>query len=125
MVTKLNAQGNGLALWGEVAEIVKKDFEDVGYDKMLVDAIGILYTIVATNSYADILSDLVASLAGSIGIAPTSNLDSTRENPSMFEPIHGRAFVVTGKGIANPVATSEPRRRWCGGWGMRRLQKLF
>ena len=55
--------------------------------------------------HADILSDLAAALAGSIGIAPTSNLDPTRQNPSMFEPIHGSAFDITGKGIANPVAT--------------------
>lgn len=55
--------------------------------------------------HADILSDLAAALAGSIGIAPTSNLDPTRKNPSMFEPIHGSAFDITGKGIANPVAT--------------------
>jgi isocitrate/isopropylmalate dehydrogenase len=51
------------------------------------------------------LSDLAAALAGSIGIAPTSNLDPTRKYPSMFEPIHGSAFDITGKGIANPVAT--------------------
>ncbi|KAH2179854.1 hypothetical protein KXW37_004920 [Aspergillus fumigatus] len=60
-----------------------------------------LLTVVTKN----ILSDLAAALAGSIGIAPTSNLDPTRENPSMFEPIHGSAFDITGKGIANPVAT--------------------
>jgi isocitrate/isopropylmalate dehydrogenase len=63
----------------------------------------------ATNSlhqqHADILSDLAAALAGSIGIAPTSNLDPTRQNPSMFEPIHGSAFDITGQGVANPVAT--------------------
>src|ERR1700742_3129484 len=64
-----------------------------------------LDTIVATNLHADILSDLAAALAGSIGIAPTSNLDPTRQNPSMFEPIHGSAFDITGKGVANPVAT--------------------
>ena len=57
------------------------------------------------SQHADILSDLAAALAGSIGIAPTSNLDPTRENPSMFEPIHGSAFDITGMGIANPVAT--------------------
>lgn len=55
--------------------------------------------------HADILSDLAAALAGSIGIAPTSNLDPTRQHPSMFEPIHGSAFDITGKGVANPVAT--------------------
>jgi isocitrate/isopropylmalate dehydrogenase len=64
-----------------------------------------LDTVVATNLHADILSDLAAALAGSIGIAPTSNLDPTRKNPSMFEPIHGSAFDITGKGVANPVAT--------------------
>jgi isocitrate/isopropylmalate dehydrogenase len=58
-----------------------------------------------SKKHADILSDLAAALAGSIGIAPTSNLDPTRQNPSMFEPIHGSAFDITGKGVANPVAT--------------------
>ncbi|KAH1504013.1 hypothetical protein KXX06_000389 [Aspergillus fumigatus] len=92
VVTKSNAQRNGMVLWDEVAAEVARDFPDVTVDKMLVDA-------------NDILSDLAAALAGSIGIAPTSNLDPTRENPSMFEPIHGSAFDITGKGIANPVAT--------------------
>lgn len=62
-------------------------------------------SLLTALQHADILSDLAAALAGSIGIAPTSNLDPTRENPSMFEPIHGSAFDITGKGIANPVAT--------------------
>jgi tartrate dehydrogenase/decarboxylase/D-malate dehydrogenase len=64
-----------------------------------------LDTIVATNLHADILSDLAAALAGSLGIAPTANLNPDRKTPSMFEPIHGSAFDITGKGIANPVAT--------------------
>ncbi|KAK6351519.1 hypothetical protein TWF718_004677 [Orbilia javanica] len=113
VVTKSNAQRNGMVLWDEVAESVAKDFPDVTHDKMLVDAMTVrmtlkpesLDTIVATNLHADIISDLAAALAGSIGIAPTSNLDPTRKNPSMFEPIHGSAFDITGKGIANPVAT--------------------
>jgi tartrate dehydrogenase/decarboxylase / D-malate dehydrogenase len=62
-----------------------------------------LDTIVATNLHADMLSDLAAALAGSLGIAPTANLDPERRFPSMFEPIHGAAFDITGKGIANPV----------------------
>lgn len=125
VVTKSNAQRNGLVLWDEVAVIVAKDFPDVTWDKMLVDAMttrmvlhpSTLDTIVATNLHADILSDLAASLAGSIGIAPTSNLDPTRQNPSMFEPIHGSAFDITGKGIANPVATfwtAAEMIRWLG-----------
>ncbi|GKT82330.1 tartrate dehydrogenase [Colletotrichum tofieldiae] len=112
-VTKSNAQRNGMVLWDEVVYEVAKDFPDVSLDKMLVDAMTTrmvlnpksLDTIVATNLHADILSDLAAALAGSIGIAPTSNLDPTRKNPSMFEPIHGSAFDITGKGVANPVAT--------------------
>ena len=64
-----------------------------------------LDTIVATNLHADILSDLAAALAGSLGIAPTANLNPERTYPSMFEPIHGSAFDIMGKGIANPIGT--------------------
>jgi tartrate dehydrogenase/decarboxylase / D-malate dehydrogenase len=62
-------------------------------------------TVVATNLHADILSDLAAALAGSLGIAPTANLNPERSFPSMFEPIHGSAFDIMGKGIANPIGT--------------------
>ena len=80
---------------------------------MLVDAMTMrmvmkpetLDTVVATNLHADILSDLAAALAGSLGIAPTANLNPERKFPSMFEPIHGSAFDITGKGIANPIGT--------------------
>ncbi|OJJ34117.1 hypothetical protein ASPWEDRAFT_173546 [Aspergillus wentii DTO 134E9] len=113
VVTKSNAQRNGMVLWDEVAQDVAKEFPDVTVDKMLVDAMTTrmvlkpqsIDTIVASNLHADILSDLAAALAGSIGIAPTSNLDPTRQHPSMFEPIHGSAFDIAGKGVANPVAT--------------------
>ena len=64
-----------------------------------------LDTIVATNLHADVLSDLAAALSGSIGVAPTANLNPGRTTPSMFEPIHGSAFDITGKGIANPIGT--------------------
>ena len=64
-----------------------------------------LDTLVATNLHADILSDLAAALSGSLGIAPTANLNPERKFPSMFEPIHGSAFDITGQGIANPIAT--------------------
>jgi isocitrate/isopropylmalate dehydrogenase len=112
-VTKSNAQRNGMVLWDEVNDLVKKDYPDVTSDKMLVDAMTCrmtlqpesIDTVVATNLHADILSDLAAALAGSIGIAPTSNLDPTRQNPSMFEPIHGSAWDIAGKGVANPVGT--------------------
>ena len=96
--------------WDEVAATVAKEFPDVEIDKMLVDAMTVrmtlqpntLDTIVATNLHA-ILSDLAAALAGSIGIAPTSNLDPSRKHPSMFEPIHGSSWDIAGKNIANPM----------------------
>ena len=111
VVTKSNAQRHGMVLWDEIAAETSKDFPDVSWDKMLVDAMttrmvakpASLDTIVATNLHADILSDLAASLAGSLGIAPTGNIDPERRFPSMFEPIHGAAFDITGKGIANPI----------------------
>ncbi len=113
VVTKSNAQRFGLVLWDEIAAEVAADFPDVTWDRMLVDAMTVrmvarpasLDTIVATNLHADILSDLAAALAGSIGIAPTANIDPERRFPSMFEPIHGSAFDIAGKGIANPIAT--------------------
>jgi tartrate dehydrogenase/decarboxylase/D-malate dehydrogenase len=113
VVTKSNAQRYGMVLWDEVARDVSKDFPDVTWDKMLVDAMTVrmtlnprsLDTIVATNLHADILSDLAAALAGSIGIAPTANLNPGRRFPSMFEPIHGSAFDIAGQGIANPIGT--------------------
>jgi tartrate dehydrogenase/decarboxylase/D-malate dehydrogenase len=100
-------------MWDEIATQIAAEFKDVTWDKMLVDAMTMrmvmrpesLDTIVATNLHADILSDLAAALAGSLGIAPTANLNPERTFPSMFEPIHGSAFDIMGKGIANPVGT--------------------
>ena len=113
VVTKSNAQRHGMVMWDEIAAEVSTDFPDVTWDKMLVDAMTVrmvkspqsLDTIVATNLHADVLSDLAGALAGSLGVAPTANIDPERRYPSMFEPIHGSAFDITGKGIANPVAT--------------------
>jgi tartrate dehydrogenase/decarboxylase/D-malate dehydrogenase len=113
VVTKSNAQRHGMVMWDEIAEKVSGAFPDVTWDKMLVDAMTVrmvmkpqsLDTIVATNLHADVLSDLAGALAGSIGVAPTANIDPERRYPSMFEPIHGSAFDIAGKGTANPVAT--------------------
>lgn len=113
VVTKSNAQRHGMVMWDEIAAEVAQEFPDVQWDKMLVDAMThrmtlhpqTLDTIVATNLHADILSDLAGALAGSLGVAPTANIDPERRFPSMFEPIHGSAFDITGKGIANPIAT--------------------
>src|SRR5207253_7960766 len=113
LVTKSNAQRLGMVMWDEIFFEVAKDYPDVKTDRELVDAMttrmvlkpGSLDVIVATNLHADILSDLAAALSGSLGIAPTANLNPERRFPSMFEPIHGSAFDITGKGVANPIAT--------------------
>ncbi|MBE2169913.1 tartrate dehydrogenase [Cobetia sp. UIB-001] len=111
LVTKSNAQRHGMVLWDEIFFEVAKDYPDVTITRELVDAITtrmvlkphMLDVIVATNLHADIISDLAAALSGSLGIAPTANLNPEGTFPSMFEPIHGSAFDITGKGIANPV----------------------
>ena len=113
LVTKSNAQRHGMVMWDEIFFEVAADFPEVKTQRVLVDAVttvmvlkpGSLDTIVASNLHADILSDLAAALSGSLGIAPTANLNPERRFPSMFEPIHGSAFDITGKGVANPVAT--------------------
>src|ERR1700756_663401 len=113
VVTKSNAQRHAMVMWDEIAAEVAAEFPDVTWDKMLVDAMTMrmvmkpqtLDTIVATNLHADILSDLAAALAGSLGIAPTANINPQRDAPSMCEPIHGSAFDITRKGRADPVAT--------------------
>lgn len=113
VVTKSNAQRHAMVMWDEIAVKISKEFPDVTWDKELVDATtarmvnhpASLDTLVATNLHADVLSDLAAALAGSLGIAPTGNIDPERRYPSMFEPIHGSAFDIIGQGIANPIGT--------------------
>ena len=113
VVTKSNAQRHAMVMWDEIAVQVAAEFPDVRWDKELVDAMtarmvnrpASIDTVVATNLHADLLSDLAAALAGSLGIAPTGNIDPERRYPSMFEPIHGSAFDIMGKGLANPVGT--------------------
>ena len=113
VVTKSNAQRHAMVMWDEIAAQIAKEFPDVKWDKELVDAAtarmvnrpATLDTLVATNLHVDILSDLAAALAGSLGIAPTGNIDPERRYPSMFEPIHGSAFDIMGKGLANPIGT--------------------
>ena len=113
LVTKSNAQRHGMVLWDEVFYEVARDFPNVKTERILVDAATTrmvlkpeaIDVMVASNLHADILSDLAAALSGSLGIAPTANLNPERRFPSMFEPIHGSAFDITGKGVANPIAT--------------------
>ena len=113
LVTKSNAQRHGMVLWDQVFYEVAEDYPQVKTQRILVDAVTTVMTlkpetldvIVASNLHADILSDLAAALSGSLGIAPTANLNPERSFPSMFEPIHGSAPDIAGKGIANPIAT--------------------
>ncbi|MGD9867288.1 MAG: tartrate dehydrogenase [Hyphomicrobiales bacterium] len=112
-VTKSNAQRHAMVLWDEVFEEVKADYPDVQTERVLVDAMTARFvnqpesidTVVATNLHADVLSDLAAALAGSLGVAPTGNLNPERASPSMFEPIHGSAFDIMGRRIANPLGS--------------------
>jgi tartrate dehydrogenase/decarboxylase / D-malate dehydrogenase len=113
VVTKSNAQRHAMVMWDEIALQISKEFPGVTWDKILVDACtdrmvnrpATLDTLVATNLHADVLSDLAAALAGSLGIAPTGNVNPERIYPSMFEPIHGSAFDIMGQGLANPIGT--------------------
>ena len=113
LVTKSNAQRHGMVLWDEIFYEVAAEFREVTTERILVDAAttrmvlkpAAIDVMVASNLHADILSDLAAALSGSLGIAPTANLNPERRFPSMFEPIHGSAFDIAGKGIANPIAT--------------------
>ena len=111
LVTKSNAQRHAMVLWDEVFERVRAGFPEVRTERVLVDAMAARFVtdptgidvVVATNLHADILSDLAAALTGSLGLAPTGNLNPERSAPSMFEPIHGSAFDIMGRGIANPL----------------------
>jgi tartrate dehydrogenase/decarboxylase/D-malate dehydrogenase len=109
--TKSNALTHSMVMWDEIAEIVRMDYPAVEYRKYHVDALAArmvthpqtLDVMVASNLFGDILTDIGSAISGSLGIAPGANINPTRRNPSMFEPIHGSAPDIAGKGIANPI----------------------
>jgi len=109
--TKSNGIVHTLPFWDEVVAEVGGDYPDVDWDSEHIDALaaklvldpGRFDVIVGSNLFGDILSDLTAAIAGSIGIAPSANLDPTHTHPSMFEPVHGSAPDIAGQGRANPV----------------------
>jgi tartrate dehydrogenase/decarboxylase / D-malate dehydrogenase len=109
--TKSNALNYSLVLWDQVLDRVAKDYPSVSWRKYHVDALaarmvsdpGSLDVIVASNLFGDILTDVGAAVSGSLGIAPSGNINPERKHPSMFEPIHGSAPDIKGKGIANPI----------------------
>ena len=110
-VTKSNAQQHAMVLWDDVFRRVAGDYPDVETESVLVDAMAAkfvlrpqdLSVVVASNLFADILSDLGSALAGSLGLAASANLNPQRRFPSMFEPVHGSAPDIAGLGLANPI----------------------
>jgi tartrate dehydrogenase/decarboxylase/D-malate dehydrogenase len=109
--TKSNALTHSMVMWDEIADIVRVDYPGVEYRKYHVDALAArmvthpqtLDVMVASNLFGDILTDIGSAISGSLGIAPGANINPTRRHPSMFEPIHGSAPDIAGKGIANPI----------------------
>ncbi len=111
-ITKSNAQGFSMVLWDRVFQSVAAEFPGIKTESLLVDAAAMNFVrrpqtfdvVVASNLFGDILSDISAIVTGSIGLAASANIDPTRRFPSMFEPVHGSAPDIAGKGIANPLA---------------------
>ena len=112
-VTKSNAIGFSMVFWDEVFEEVAADFPQIETESLLVDRVAMdlvrwpeeFDVMVASNLFADIISDIGAVVTGSMGLAPSANINPERAFPSMFEAVHGAAFDIMGKGIANPLAT--------------------
>jgi len=112
-VTKSNAQGFSMAFWDRVFADVAREYPDIRTESLLVDAACMdlvrrpvdFDVMVGSNLFGDILTDLSAAITGSLGLAPSANLNPARTHPSMFEPVHGSAPDIVGKGIANPLAT--------------------
>ena len=111
-ITKSNAQGYSMVLWDRVFAEVAAEYPTIQTESLLVDAAAMNFVrrpqtfdvVVASNLFGDILSDISAIITGSIGLAASGNLDPTHRFPSMFEPVHGSAPDIAGKGIANPLA---------------------
>jgi tartrate dehydrogenase/decarboxylase/D-malate dehydrogenase len=111
-ITKSNAQQFGMVLWDEVFRSVARDYPDVQAHSLLIDAAAMDFVrrpesfdvVVASNLFGDILTDLSAIITGSMGLAASGNINPERVYPSMFEPVHGSAPDIAGKGIANPLA---------------------
>lgn len=112
MVTKSNALKYAYVLWDEVWEQVRGDYSDVETDRQHADACAMNFVraperfdvVVASNLFGDLLTDLGGIISGGLGLAPSTNTNPERKFPSMFEPVHGSAPDIAGKGIANPVA---------------------
>ncbi len=112
-ITKSNAQGYGMVLWDEVFDEVAAEYPDIETESLLVDAACMNFirrpqsfdVVVASNLFGDVLTDIGAIITGSMGLAPSGNINPERAFPSVFEPVHGSAPDIAGKGVANPMAT--------------------
>ena len=112
-VTKSNAQAHSMVMWDDVVDDVSREFPTVEVERLLVDAASMdlirrpesFDVIVASNLFGDILTDIGAIVTGSMGLAPSANINPEDDYPSMFEPVHGSAPDITGQGVANPLAT--------------------
>lgn len=112
-ITKSNAQAHGMVFWDKIVDEVSEDYPNVEVESLLVDAASMdlirrpeeFDVIVASNLFGDIITDIGAIVSGSMGLAPSGNINLDGEYPSMFEPVHGSAPDITGEGIANPIAT--------------------
>jgi tartrate dehydrogenase/decarboxylase/D-malate dehydrogenase len=112
-ITKSNAQGFSMVLWDRAFAEVAEEYPDIATESLLVDAAAMNFirrpesfdVVVGSNLFGDILSDLSAMIVGSMGLAPSANIDPSRRFPSMFEPVHGSAPDIAFKGIVNPLAT--------------------
>jgi tartrate dehydrogenase/decarboxylase/D-malate dehydrogenase len=112
MITKSNALRYGMVLWDDVLERMRSEFPDVQADRQHADAAAMdlvrrpdrFDVIVASNLFGDILSDVGSIISGGLGLAPSANINPDRTFPSMFEPVHGSAPDIAGRGIANPTA---------------------
>jgi len=112
-VTKSNAQAHGMVFWDDMVAAVSEDYPDVAVERLLVDAASMdmvrrpdeFDVVVASNLFGDILTDIGGGIMGSLGLAPSTNINPDGAYPSMFEPVHGSAFDITGEGVANPLGT--------------------
>jgi tartrate dehydrogenase/decarboxylase/D-malate dehydrogenase len=111
--TKSNSMQYGMVFWDEVFGQVAAEYPDIAHEQQLIDSLAArmvtrpesLEVIVASNLFGDILTDLGAAVVGSLGLAPSANLNPNRRYPSLFQAIHGSAPDIAGKGIANPIAS--------------------
>lgn len=113
LATKSNAQKYGMVMWDRILAEIGPEYPDVRTDKFHIDALCMNFVrwpehydvVVGSNLFGDILSDIGGAIVGSLGLSPSANINPERKFPSLFEPVHGSAPDIVGKGIANPIAT--------------------